>query len=509
MSDSENFSVSQEEINSLDNDGGDDVSDPIDDDVSTLQLGDVQRICCIGAGRVGILSMAVLSRHWPDKTFVVVDRDVDIIDNINGNNEDNERAMYFSEPGMNELLDEAMCDNHNLIFSSNIAAELDLCRVIFIAVDIPLKAQPRQVKSDLDVQNWEDATRAILDSIGRAPVLQAKYVAVKSTLPVDYKRDIRNRFSGYNHFNFLHIITNPVFFSDGTAVDDLSYPHKVVLGDFFQNGRALFRDLYLPVVGYDHTRIEMVASLSSVELGKLLSNASIAAQLTIMNIGSTICEKVRADFDDVKRSFTANPRVDAFFIDSRPGYGGLGLNKDVAYLAYLCDYVGLRDEMEFFNKLIKLRRKKMDDLVRTILSMIGSSKTIAIYGFSNKADTDDIRESPAIYICRALLKANDVHLVVYDPCVPDENITSSFPDRVKNRVCVVANAHAAWAYTQAMIFLVEWPEFKLMLQQQLDPMFNAMRSPRTIFDCCDLIDNTINLEILADRSTLYKLGKPI
>ncbi|XP_021719199.1 UDP-glucose 6-dehydrogenase 3-like [Chenopodium quinoa] len=451
--------------------------------------------------------MAVLSHHWLNKTFVVVDRDIDLINNINGVNEENERLMLFSEPGMDDLLDEAMHVNYNLVFSSNIAAKLDLCRVIFIAVNIPLKEQPRQVKSDFDVQNWEDATRAILDSIGREPVLRSRYVVVKSTLPIDYKRNIHDRFSEYNNFNYLHIITNPEFFSEGTVVDDLSYPHKIVLEEFFNGGREFFRDLYLPVVEHDYDRIEMVTSLSSVELGKLLSNASISAQLTIMNIGSTICGKVGANFDDVKRSFTANPRVDAFFVDSRPGYGGLGLNKDVSYLSYLCDYIGLKEEMELFNKLIKLRRKKMDDLVKTILSMIGSSKRIAIYGFSNKVDTDDIRESPAIYICKALLKARDVHLVVYDPAVPDENIISSFSDKAKNRVHVAANASAAWTNTQAMVFLVEWMEFKTMLQQEIHQILLAMRRTKFIFDCCDLFDNTVIIP--NTHFKLYKLGKPI
>lgn len=228
--------------------------------------------------------MAVLSRHWLDKMFVVLDKDEDIINNINGLNEENQRELYFWEPGVDALLNQAMQVNQNLIFSSNIAAELDNCRVIFVAVDIPLKSQPRQVKNDFDVQNWEDAIVAILNSIQRAPALQSKYVAVKSTLPIDYKRDIRQRFARHRYFDLLHITTNPEFFSDGTAVDDLSYPHKIVLGNFFQDGQHVFRDLYLPVVENDADRIEMIDTVSSAELGKLLSNAAIAAQLTVMNI---------------------------------------------------------------------------------------------------------------------------------------------------------------------------------------------------------------------------------
>lgn len=134
-----------------------------------------------------------------------------------------EGKLYFWEPGVEALLDETMLVNQNLIFSFNIVVELDNCRVIFVVVDIPLKYQPRQVKNDFDVKNWEDAIVAILDSIQMAPVAQSKYVAVKSTLPIDYKRDIRNRLSRYRHFNHLLITTNPECFTEGTAVDDLLY----------------------------------------------------------------------------------------------------------------------------------------------------------------------------------------------------------------------------------------------------------------------------------------------
>ncbi|RAL46389.1 hypothetical protein DM860_015382 [Cuscuta australis] len=254
--------------------------------------------------------------------------------------------------------------------------------MIFIAVDIPLVGLPKIIKGNLDIQNWEDAIRAILYS----PPAQQKYVAIKSTFPVDHKSHIVDILHGYDHSELLHVITIPEFFSEGTALDDLTNLPKIVMGGFFNSDqitKELFRDLYVRLVHNDHERIEYITSKSSVEIGKCLSNASIAAQLTIMDIGSSICDRVGANFRDVKSTIESHPRMNnPFFHDSRSGYGGLGLIKDVAYLAYLCDCVGLVNEKKFFIMINEMRIAKMDELVRNIAQ--GLERLSLYMGFQTK-----------------------------------------------------------------------------------------------------------------------------
>ncbi|XP_021746099.1 UDP-glucose 6-dehydrogenase 3-like [Chenopodium quinoa] len=487
----------QDHSNDVGNPGG----SPNDENVTPPpELEDIERICCIGGGRVGVLTMMVLAHYWHIHKHFVLDKDVERINDMNGINAANERVMPFSELDMDLYLNKGI-DRGNLHFSSNIDHELDLCQMVFIAVDIPLKMKPKVLKNDLDINNFEDAIKSILQSIDRIPGW--KCVAIKSTVPVDYKSNIANHIHGFYDAWRLSVITNPEFFSVGTAVQDLLHPQKVVLGDFYegQNSLALFRDLYAGVVNVDN--IEIIGSQSSVQIGKLLSNAVLAAQLTLMNIGSTLCEKVGSNFDDVRSTITANSRLNQVFTNSRPGYGGMGLTKDIDYLAYLCEYVGMTFEKKFFTMISEMRRRKMDELVQNVSHMIAASKSIAIYGFSNKVDSDDIRESPAIYICRSLLKINGIRLKIFDPLVSDNTILKCFVPRERNRILVVDNIGGAFD-VEAMVFLVEWPMFATMLEEQRDELVNTMRRPSFIFDCCDLIVDVDGF----DHIQIYRLGKP-
>ncbi|XP_021746243.1 UDP-glucose 6-dehydrogenase-like isoform X2 [Chenopodium quinoa] len=155
----------QDHSNDVGNPGG----SPNDENVTPPpELEDIERICCIGGGRVGVLTMMVLAHYWHDKHFVVLDKDVERINDMNGINAANERVMPFSEPDMDLYLNEGI-DRGNLHFSSNIDHELDLCQMVFIAVDIPLKMKPKVLKNDLDINNFEDAIKSILQSIDRIP----------------------------------------------------------------------------------------------------------------------------------------------------------------------------------------------------------------------------------------------------------------------------------------------------------------------------------------------------
>ena len=469
-----------------------------------LHIEDVSRICCIGAGRVGILSMLALASHWPEITFVVLDDDVELINNINDNN-----TFPFVEPGLDHLLFIAHQLHNNVFFSHDTDMELDMCQVVFIAVDIPLSTEPTQVKGDLNIVNLELALMDILLSIGRTR--EKKYVAIKSTMPVDHMNDLCSRLNQYPNHNLLHVIVNPEFFTEGFAVEELVAPDRVVLGRFYNEGLLLFTELYLRVVNNNNDRIEIVDSIMSVELGKLLSDAIMAAQLTLINIGSTICERVSCNFDDVKRTIRVNSRVNGDHINSRSGYGGLGLTKDITYLAYLCGSLGLKDEQKFFTMITGMRKKKMDAFVQRIVGMMGIATKIAIFGFSNKKDSDDIRESPAIYISLALLKIREVELTIVDPVIQEAEIRRCFPRVPAHRIQVVQEPnHNTWDEKQAMIFLVDWLDFRTMLYQQHVQMLNSMGLPKIILDSCDIIGDDLMLNpIFAHQATIYRLGKPV
>ncbi|KAK9268204.1 hypothetical protein L1049_010647 [Liquidambar formosana] len=452
----------------------------------------VRHVCCMGAGHAGVLSMAVMADYHPEIIFRIVDTNPDLIQRWQGGGGG---VSPFYEPGLEELLQ--IVRGRNLFFSQNMDEAIQQANLIFIAVDVPKKAKGIGAGSYFDLTDWENAVRRI-----KAVCPEPKVIVEKSTVPIDISNTIAN-ILGQNQFGvqFL-ILSNPDFFSQGTAIQDLREPTRVVIGRKHGQGNVtVLQELYSRWVPQD--RFIIVDDYKSIELGKIANNAFLAMKLMFMNMMSSFCDRLGADVDDVKRIAARDSRISENYLNPCVGFGGPGLIKDVCFMKYILNYYNYTEEAKFFGNIIKLNTKRKERFIAEMLNrMIAlKKKRIAVLGFSYKKNTDDIRDSAAIDICRFLLYKEDSEIRIYDPKVPRDKILSCF--RRGAKVSAHATPNAAWNNADAVCFLVDWDQFHTIQFQQ---MYQEMSKPAFFFDGCNCGFNYNQIRYLG--FDLYVAGRP-
>ena len=240
----------------------------------------------------------------------------------------------------------------------------------------------------------------------------------KSTVPVRTAATLRRIFAENNKDFHLEVINNPEFLAEGTAINDLLHPHRMLIGgENTESGQAAVQalsDIYAMWVPKD--RIITMNTWSS-ELAKLTANSFLAQRISSINAISAVCEKVGADVSEVSRAIGADPRVGSRFLQASVGYGGSCFQKDVLDLVYLAETYGLPEVAEYWKWVVRMNDYQKERFARRVIHDMFDTvagKHLAMFGYAFKKDTGDTRETAAAYVSKILLE-EQAHIVAYDP----------------------------------------------------------------------------------------------
>ena len=430
--------------------------------------------------------MAMIAKQCPDIEVHVVDLNQARIDQWNSDD------LPIYEPGLDEIVREAR--GRNLKFSTQVDAAISDANIIFIAVNTPTKSFGIGAGRAANLEFIEKCARQIAKcSKGH------KLIVEKSTLPVRTAEAVKRILSSSANGATFDVLSNPEFLAEGTAVQDLLHPDRVLIGG--ESFEAVERLAQVYGRWIPRERI-LTTNLWSSELSKLAANAFLAQRVSSINAISALCEATGADIDEVAKAIGTDSRIGPKFLKASVGYGGSCFQKDILNLVYLCEHFGLREVAQYWEQVVVMndyqKRRFSERIVRTMFNTV-SDKKIAIWGFAFKKDTNDTRESAAIHVCRDLLEER-ARLVIYDPRVPESQIRSelemSFADSVgglsdrhkkliETNVTVVGDAYSAASEAHAIAVLTEWDEFKTVDSLRI---FDGMRQPAFIFDGRNILD---------------------
>jgi UDPglucose 6-dehydrogenase len=452
----------------------------------------ITSICCIGAGYVGGPTMAVIAQKCPDIKVTVVDLNEDRIARWNDSNIDN---IPVYEPGLGEIV--AQSRGKNLFFSTEVDKAIEEAQLIFISVNTPTKTYGSGKGMAADLKYIELCARQI------ARVSKTdKIVVEKSTLPVRTAEAIKNILDNTGNGVQFQILSNPEFLAEGTAVEDLLSPDRVLIGGDTtpegQNAIQSLVDVYANWVPKDRI---LTTNVWSSELSKLTANAFLAQRVSSINAMSELCEKTGANVNEVAKAIGMDSRIGPKFLKSSVGFGGSCFQKDILNLVYISKSFGLNEVADYWEQVIIMndhqKRRFSKNIVSTLYNTIADKK-IAFLGWAFKKDTNDTRESAAIYIADDLIN-EQARIAVYDPKVTQDQIISDLnyletrsKDKNLDYVTSFQNPYDACKDAHAIAVLTEWDEFK---EYDWNKIYDNMLKPAFVFDGRNLLDGAKLKEI--------------
>ncbi len=448
-----------------------------------------KKIVCIGAGYVGGPTMTVIANKCPDYKVTVVDISQPRIDAWNSDN------LPIFEPGLKDRVERSR--GKNLFFSTEVDKEIDEADIIFVSVNTPTKTFGEGAGKAADLQFVEKTARRIKE-ISRSN----KIVIEKSTLPVRSAETLEKILhSGKNSVQF-EILSNPEFMAEGTGINDMENPDRILIGSKDTPSGLAARDELVKIYAHWVPKEKVLTTnLWSSELSKLVSNAFLAQRISSINSISAVCEATEADVQEVAYSVGKDSRIGEKFLMAGVGFGGSCFRKDILNLVYLCEHYQLNEVAEFWKQVVTINDYQIERFVKRILrSMFNTlvGKKIAVFGFAFKPDTGDTRDTPAISICRRLLEEK-AQLSITDPHAL-ENAKKDLaglagvefePDPYK----AVKGAHC-------IASLTAWKQFQKLDYQKI---FDAMEKPAFIFDGRNHLDHQKLFDI---GFNVYPVGKP-
>lgn len=443
----------------------------------------VKKITCIGAGYVGGPTMSVIAQRNPQIEVTVVDINQSRIDAWN---EEDLSKLPIYEPGLDQVVKEAR--GRNLFFSTNIDQAIVEADMIFISVNTPTKTYGKGKGQAADLKYVELCARQI------ARVAKTdKIVVEKSTLPVRTAEAIKNILENTGNGVQYHVLSNPEFLAEGTAVQDLQDPDRVLIGGENDDAIQALVNIYSSWV--DRSKI-ITTNLWSSELSKLTANAFLAQRVSSINAISELCEVTGADVNEVAAAIGTDSRIGPKFLKASVGFGGSCFQKDILNLVYIARSYHLDAVADYWEQVIIMndhQKARFAEKIVTKLYNTVSGKNIAFLGWAFKKDTNDTRESAAIYVADHLLE-EDAQIIVYDPKVPEEQIYKDLdflgtrsPEENRRLVKVVNDPYEAMRESHAVAILTEWDEFKTYDWPQV---FNDMYKPAFVFDGRKLLDGS-------------------
>ena len=461
----------------------------------------ITKICCIGAGYVGGPTMSVIAKMCPHIKVTVVDINQERIDQWNDSDLNN---LPIYEPGLKEIV--AATRNKNLFFSTEVDKAIDESEVIFISVNTPTKTYGKGKGQAADLKFIELCARNI------AKVAKTdKIVVEKSTLPVRTAGAIKSILDNTGNKVKFEILSNPEFLAEGTAIEDLLNADRVLIGgDETASGQEAKDALSQVYENWLPKERILQTNVWSSELSKLVANAFLAQRVSSINSISALCEKTDANVEEVSRAIGYDSRIGSKFLNSSVGFGGSCFQKDILNLVYISRSIGLQEVADYWEQVIIMndyqKRRFADNIVTTLYNTV-SGKKILFLGWAFKKDTNDTRESAAIYVADALLDEK-AEITVYDPQVPEkivyrdlDYLNTRSAEENKQLVKVVSNPLDEIENTHAIAILTEWDEFKDLDWQNV---YNKMMKPAFIFDGRRLL-NKEKIEAIGFK--YYRIGQ--
>ena len=335
---------------------------------------EVKNICCIGAGYVGGPTMAVIALKCPHINVTVVDANPEKIKAWNGPLEN----LPVYEPGLSEVVKEVR--GRNLFFSDDIAGNIEKSEMIFMAVNTPTKTEGQGAGMAADLRYVEACARDI-----------AKYsktdkiVIEKSTVPIRTAEKIKEILDQNDNDIHFEILSNPEFLAEGTAVDDMFTPDRVLIGGHeSKSGQKAVQALVDIYANWISKEKILTTNVWSSELAKLASNAMLAQRISSINSLSALCEKTGANIDELSKAIGMDNRIGPKFLKASVGFGGSCFQKDILNLVYLCKYYGLEEVAEYWHQVVKINDYQKERFAQKIIDHYGGDlkdKRIAIFGW--------------------------------------------------------------------------------------------------------------------------------
>lgn len=433
-----------------------------------------KNILCIGAGYVGGPTMAIIAAKCPQYKITVVDINEEKIRDWNSKN------LPIYEPRLDEMVKKTL--NKNLFFSTEMEKGIKEADIIFVSVNTPTKTFGQGAGMAADLQHWEKTARDIL-----ANSTTPKIIVEKSTLPVRTAMAMERILNGNPQKISFEVVSNPEFLAEGTAIEDLENPDRVLIGSKeTQEGVRARKEIVEIYANWVPGERIIESNVWSSELSKLTANAFLAQRISSINSISALCEKTEADIDEVAYAIGMDSRIGPHFLKASVGFGGSCFKKDILNLVYICQSYGLDEVANYWESVVKINEWQEKRFIQNMLSNMFNTvagKKIALFGFAFKADTGDTRESPAIYVARGLLEER-AHVVISDPKALG-NAKKDLKD-IKEGVIFENDPYRAADGAHAIAILTEWGVYRDLDYERI---LKSMVQPSFIFDGRNILDH--------------------
>ncbi len=417
-----------------------------------------EKILIIGTGYVGLVSGTCFAEMGYN--VVWIDIDTAKIEGLKNG------VIPIFEPGLSQLVINNT-QSKNLEFSTQLSDEINDAYLIFIAVGTPMGDD-----GSADLQY----VVKVAEQIGQL-MTKPLIVVDKSTVPVGtadlVRKTIQEELDKRSLKIEFDVVSNPEFLKEGDAINDFMKPDRVVIGANTEKSISVMKELYNPFLQSNNQFISM--DIRSAEMTKYAANAMLATKISFMNEIANICELVGADVNMVKNGIGSDSRIGYSFINPGSGYGGSCFPKDVQALYKIAIENNYNPQLIKSVETVNNNQKLV--IAKKVINRFGedlTGKTFAIWGLAFKPGTDDMREAPAIYIIKELMKRG-AKINAYDPKAINEAKHFYLKDidvnYCENKYEVLDNA-------DALLLLTEWKEFR---SPNFDKIANSLKNP-IIFD---------------------------
>lgn len=418
-----------------------------------------KKITVIGTGYVGLVAAVGLADFG--NSLIGVDIDKTKVNKLN------KGIPTIYEPGIGEYLLRNI-QAGRLHFTSDIGEGIRKSEVIFIAVGTPPKDE-----GDVDLSQIE----SVVDSIS-SHISSYKIIVTKSTVPIGTNRWIKETLKKKSSFHDFDIVSNPEFLREGKALHDFFHPDRIIVGYETERAREYMDDVYRPL--YLIQTPFVWCDIETAELIKYASNTFLATKITFINQMANLADAINADIHIIAKAMGMDGRISSKFLHPGPGYGGSCFPKDTKALIHIGESVGV--DMSLVREVVRANERQKDLMVDKLKSLLGTlhGKTITLLGLAFKAETDDIRDSPAINIVEKLMKAGAA-IKAHDP-KGIENFKKFYPGFT---VSYFKNEFEAINGADAIIICTEWNEYRNL---NLEIAKKIMKG-NVIFDTRNVLDN--------------------
>jgi len=433
--------------------------------------------------------MAVIADRCPHARVNVVDVNAARIAAWNSD------SLPIFEPGLDEVVGRAR--GRNLFFSTDIECGIRDADIIFVSVNTPTKTFGEGAGRAADLQYWEKTARQIL-----AHADGDKVVVEKSTLPVRTAQAMDRILNSNARGLRFEVVSNPEFLAEGTAIQDLLQPDRVLIGSHETpsglRARRAVADLYASWVPRERI---IQSNLWSAELSKLTANAFLAQRISSINSISALCEVTEADVDEVAYAIGTDSRIGPRFLKASVGFGGSCFHKDILNLVYIAESYGLTEVARYWESVVRMNDWQENRFVRRMLASMFNTvagKRIALFGFAFKANTGDTRESAALAVTRQLL-ADRAHVVISDPKALDNARIDT--ESLGGHIELEPDPYRAASGAHAIAVMTEWDLYKTL---DYGRILASMERPAFIFDGRNILDHQRLFEL---GFNVFPIGK--